>query len=43
MGNTYGFAVRFVGGIVPDGKVWVVEGIFTADTPGRIEAEHSTE
>lgn len=30
----------FIAGIVPDGKVWVLEGFFSGDAFGRDESEH---
>ena len=38
-----GRAVGLVAGIVPDGKVWVLESLLNADAAGRIEGEHAVE
>lgn len=41
--RTYGIAVGFVIGVMPNSEVGVVERFFAADTPGGIEAEHTRE
>ena len=43
MSETYSITVGLVSRVVPNGKVGMLEGLFTADTSSWVEAKHARE